>query len=135
MSSNSEIMEVLPRMLGELLQVYDERVSEEGPFNDLRVKKQVFYDDPVATMPGILEIAVMSMDADLNPDNKKLRFVAVRVKKSPRGGAVSSTCFHGTKVELKAELERELRAPDLLANRIEELASGLPEETNPNMWR
>jgi len=135
MSSDSEIMEVLPRMLGELLQAYDERVSDEGPFNDLRVKKQVFYNDPATAMPGILEIAVMSMDADLNPVNKTLRFVAVRVKKSPRGGAVSSTCFHGTKAELKAELERELRAPDLLPNRIEELASGLPEETNPNMWR
>lgn len=122
-------------MVADLLEVYDEKVTPAGPFNDLRVKRQVQFGDPESTMPGMLEITIMSMDEKLNPANRHLRFVAVRVKKSVRGGASSSTCFHGTRDELRAELEREQRDPTLLLERVEELASGLPEETNPNFWR
>lgn len=135
MSSEPEIITTLSEILGDLLSVYDERVSDEGPFNDLRVKRQVHYGDPDTTSPGLLEVVVMSMDEKLNPVNRTMRFVAVRVKKSSRGGTVSSTCYHGTKESLRTDLEREKRTPALLLERVEELASGLPEETNSNLWR
>lgn len=135
MDAQAEIIEALHAMLSDLLDQYDQRVPEFGPFNDLRVRRQVAYGDPATTQPGTLELAVMSMDEQLNPDNRTLRFLAIRVKKSPRGGAVSSTCFHGTKAAVHAEMQRELRTPQLLLERVEELASGLPEETNPGMWR
>lgn len=135
MDTNPEIEEALHAMLTELLDVYEQRVPESGPFNDVRVRRQVSYGDPATTQPGTLEIAIMSMDEQLNPANRSLRFLALRVKKSPRGGAVSSTCFHGTKADVHAEIQCELRTPQLLLERVQELASGLPEETNPGMWR
>lgn len=135
MSAGSDIVTSLQEMLGELLAVYDEKVPAEGPFNDVRFKRQVHYGDPKSTSPGLLEITVMSMDEKLNPVNRPLRFMALRVKRNSRGGTASSTCFHGTKEHVRAELEREKLDPALLMERIEELASGLPEETNSNLWR
>src|SRR5690348_13490437 len=135
MSAQAEIIDALQELLREILERYDEKVAEEGPFNDLRVKRQLQFGDPSVTMAGLLELTVMHMEDQLNPSHRTIRFIAVRVKKSPRGGAVSSTCLHGTKEELRFELERELRHPELLLERVEELASGLPEETNPGFWR
>lgn len=135
MTDNPEIATILSSMLADLLQVYDEKVSAEGTFNDVRLKRQVYFGEVGTSQPGLIELTVMHMDEKLNPENRRLRFVAVRVKKSPRGGTVSSTCFHGTKEELRAELEREMRSPSILLERVEELASGLPEETNPELWR
>lgn len=133
MSDGSDIVTSLNEMLSEILAVYDEKVPAEGVFNDVRFKRQVYYGETAS--PGLLELTVMSMDEKLNPANRSLRFLALRVKKSSRGGTASSTCFHGTKEKLYAELEREKINPQLLLARIEELASGLPEETNSNLWR
>lgn len=135
MSSNPEIATVLYEMLADLLPAFDEKVPQKGPFNDLRLKRQVYFNDPATTLPGMLEIAVMHMDQQLDPQFSTMRFVAVRVKKSNRGGTVSATCFHGTTDEVQAELEKERRDPKRLIQRIQELASGLPEETNPKLWR
>lgn len=135
MSSNNEIYSALQELVGEILQAFDHKVSETGPFPDLRVKQQLYYGDPAVNQPGMLELTVMNMDQQINPQHSSTRFLALRVKKSPRGGTVSATCFHGTKSELRAELEREQKDPTILAERVQELASGLPEETNPNLWR
>ncbi len=135
MTIGADIETTLKELLAELLAAYDERIPAEGAFNDVRFKRQVHYGDPATTSPGLLEIVVMSMDEKLNPANRPLRFVALRVKKSSRGGTVSSTCFHGTKEQVRTELEREKSEPALLLERIDELASGLPEETNSNFWR
>lgn len=135
MDVGSEIAASLREILDDLLAVYDERVPDEGPFNDLRFKRQVRYGDPATSSPGLLELTVMSMDEKLNPVNRGLRFLAVRVKKSSRGGTVSSTYFHGTKENLLRDLQREKVEPGLLLETVEELASGLPEETNTNLWR
>lgn len=135
MSADSDIVTPLTEMLGELLAVYDDKVPAEGAFSDLRFKRQIHFGDPKSTSPGLLEVTVMSMDEKLNPANRHIRFVALRVKKNSQGGTVSSTCFHGTTEQVRAELEREKAGPGLLLELIEELASGLPEETNSNLWK
>jgi hypothetical protein len=45
------------------------------------------------------------------------------------------SCLHGTKAELRAELEELGHDPQYLVERVSELADGLPEETNPDAWR
>ncbi len=135
MSSNSEIATALHEMLIDLLPDFYDKVPEKGSFNDLRVKRQVYFDDPGTTLPGLLELTVMCMDQQLDPNFGEMRFVAIRVKKSPRGGTVSATCFHGTTDEVRLALERERQNPARLLEKIQELASGLPEETNPDLWR
>ena len=122
-------------MISDLLANFDDKVPAEGIFNDIRLKRQVQFGDRDTSSPGLLELTIMAMDEKLNPANRNLRFVAVRVKKSSRGGTVSSTCFHGTKGQVLAELQREQKDPTLLLEKVEELVSGLPEETNPNVWR
>ena len=135
METRAEISETLQELLTGLLRDYDARVPEAGAFNDLRVKQQVYFGPEQEVMPGVLELAVMHMDGQVNASNQNLRFIAVRVKKSARGGAASSTALHGTREELKAALEQERKRPAILLDRVEELASGLPEETNPSFWR
>lgn len=135
MDERDEIINALKELVADVLREYDARVTDSGHFADLRFKRQVYFGDPEVALPGLLELAVMNMDDQLNPDNKTMRFAAVRVKKSARGGTVSSTCFHGTKTEVKAALELERTAPSALLARVEELSSGLPEETNPSLWR
>lgn len=135
MDVNDEILTALRELVTDVLREYDDRVTEAGPFVDLRFKRQVYFGDPDTSMPGLLELAVMNMADHVNPDNKSLRFAAVRVKKSARGGTVSSTCFHGDKAEVKKALENELKQPVVLLEKVVELSSGLPEETNPSLWR
>jgi len=135
MSNPAEIAEYLRELLLQLLRDFDTQVTDSGAFSDYRVKMQFHYGDPATTLPGMLEIAVMNMDENLDTRNRDLRFVAVRVKKSPRGGSASSTCFHGTKAEVRQHLQDELQQPTILLQRVQELASGLPEETNPALWR
>ena len=135
MEMRDEISPILKEMLADMLRDFDTRVPELHAFPDFRIRRQAHFADPATTLPGILEIAIMSMDESLSPDRASQRFLAIRVKKSPRGGAVSCTCFHGTRDELKQHLQQELKAPAQLLNRIEELSHGLPEETNPAMWR
>lgn len=132
---HSEIEEVLQEILAALLADFDKRVPAEGSFDDFRIKKQVYFGDPATAMPGLLELTIMSMEEKLDASHRAMRFLAVRVKKSSRGGTVSATCFHGTTDELRAELEREKRDPTLLMEKISELALGLPEETNSDLWR
>lgn len=135
MTSDQEISEALQEILTDILAAYEEKVPAEGAFNDFRVKRQVRFGDPATASPGLLELTVMAMDEKINPANRALRFLAIRVRKSPRGGVVSSTCFHGTTEKLRGELEREQRNPAMLVMIVQELLFGLPEETNPDMWR
>src|SRR5687768_4469312 len=118
MSSNTEIATALHEMLMDLVPAFCDKVPQKGPFNDLRVKRQIYFDDPDTTLPGLLELTVMGMDQQLNSEFGEMRFVAVRVKKSPRGGTVSATCFHGTTDEVRAELERERKNPAQLLARV-----------------
>jgi hypothetical protein len=75
------------------------------------------------------------MDPKLDPKFASQRFLSVRVIKSVVHGYVSLSCFHGTRAELRVLLEGQASQPDLLMQRISELADGLPEETNPEIWR
>lgn len=135
MAMDSDVGAALDEMLVEILRVFDARVPAEGPFDDVRFKRQVVFGDPETAAPGLLELTVMAMDDSVNPANRRLRFLALRVKRSPRGGTVSSTCFHGTADQLRADLEKSRQRPELLLHAIEELLFGLPEETNPDVWR
>lgn len=135
MNGNSQLHRLLSGMIGEILQKYDERVPERGAFGDLRVGAQFHFDDPDTTLPGRVELVVMHMDSRLDPKYDVLRFVSVRVMKSRQGGYASSTCLHGSKSDLRQQLEEQRNTPFLLATRVEQLAHGLPEETNPDIWR
>jgi hypothetical protein len=130
-----EIEKALAECLRDILRHYDERVTERSAFNDLRAWREVHFDDPDMTLPGKLELVVMSMDERLDPSYVTLRFLSVRVMKSRQGGYASMTCLHGTKVELREQLDVLLHDPDFLVDRVRELADGLPEETNPDVWR
>lgn len=135
---NSEkIVPIVQDLLEVILEEYDNRVSVLGPFQDLRVGKQIdfSFSDTELRNPGKLEFAVLNMDSGIDPlyDNK--RFLSIRVKKTSRGGFVSTTLFHGTRDELKDSLLDEANQPVIVMQKLEELLSGLPEETNPDIWR
>lgn len=135
MSNEGEIQDAVVEILNDLLRQYDDRVTAEGSFDDFRLKRQVVFGDPDVALPGLLEMTVRAMGESVNPAHRVQRFLAVRVKRSASGGVVSTTMFHGTKDELRTELERERKNPAVLVAAVEELLFGLPEETNPNLWR
>lgn len=135
MSEPNDLTAALTELLQEVLTQYEERVPESGRFADLRAGRAVHFGDPDTTRPGRVEIAVMHMDTEIDRNYEQVRFLAVRVWKSRDGGTASTTCFHGTKTELKASLQAQLDSPYLLVERAEELAHGLPEESNPDIWR
>ncbi len=131
----NEMTETVQTLLHDLLRDYEERVPEEGVFPDLRVGRMIQFGDPAISSPGRIELVVMNMDARLDPAFHYMRFVSVQVMKSREGGYVAVTCFHGRKEELRVSLSDQITEPDFLIDRISELADGLPEETNPDIWR
>lgn len=135
MSDRDEISDAVREMLQEILQQYDERVPALSLFKDVRAGRRVYFGDPSTSMPGRVELAIMHMDAELDREFDSLRFLAVRVWKSLEGGTASTTCFHLTKQQLRDELEQQVVDPAYIVDRVEELANGLPEETNPDVWR
>lgn len=134
-SDYNDLTETVVELVDQLLDVYDAKVPVEGNFNDLRVRRSVYFGDPSICLPGHLELAIMNMDAKLDPSYKRLRFLAVRVMKASDGGWASLTCFHGDRNQLRTQLEKQRTGPEYLVDRVLELADGLPEETNPDMWR
>lgn len=135
MESTTDIDEALKALLQELLENFESRVPERGRFPDLRASRSVYFGDPDTTRPGHLELSVMHMDSEIDRLYDQMRFVAVRVWKSRDGGTASTTCFHGTRDEVRGRLNDELLAPEFLVERVYELAHGLPEESNPDLWR
>lgn len=134
-SQHQELEQAVRDILEELLPVYDERVTTKAKFPDLHAGRRVHFGDPDISLPGRVELAVMHMDAQIDRNYDSLRFLAIRVWKSREGGTASTTCFHATKTDLKTELEQQLHDPSFIIDRVEELALGLPEETNPDVWR
>jgi len=135
MIDREEAAGLVSTMTRDLLRFYDERVPEQGDFPDIRVGKPVHFGDPTITVPGRIELIVMNMDKRLDPSYDYLRFLSVRVMKSREGGFTSSTCLHGRKKELREELEKLAEDPSFLVERVEQLSNGMPEETNPDIWR
>ena len=130
-----EMADTVREMIGEILRNYGKRVPERGEFPDLRVGRPAQFGDPTVSLPGRVELIVMHMDARLDPQFDLMRFVSVQVMKSREGGYASLTCFHGTAEEVRKQLEEQGQEPDFLIDRIWELSEGLPEETNPDLWR
>jgi len=64
-----------------------------------------------------------------------LRFVALRARSPETQGFLSSTMFHGTKGELRSVLRRLLDDPAELLEAATALLEGLPEESDPDLWR
>ncbi len=135
MAEMTKLEPLIAEMLTELLEKYEAAVPATGVFKDVRVWRQVQFDDPTTALPGKLEFVIMHMDARLDPKYDVLRFMSVRVMKSRAGGISSSTCLHGPKDELRAQLIELRDEPDFVIDRVRELADGLPEETNPDAWR
>ena len=135
MFDNGEIRAAVVEIVEEILQHYDERVTEHSAFPDVRVGRKVYFGDRLTTMPGRIEIVVMNMDKRHDPAFDRMRFLSVRVMKSREGGYASVTCLHGDKAEVRRELEGFVDYPEFLLGHIDELANGLPEETNPDIWR
>lgn len=135
MPDETQLGPLLSGMVADLLRYYDERVPERGAFPDVRVSRPFHFGDPGTTMPGKVELVVMNMDREMDPQFSEMRFVSVRVVKSREGGFVSMSCLHSTKAQLRARLEDLRHDPDFFIERVEELAAGLPEETNPDLWR
>ena len=135
MTTYSHVGDALVAMLRDLLRRYDEFVTERGPFPDLSARARVHFGDPDTTLPASLEMIVMNMHSSDEPQFVTQRFVSVRVAKGRSGGFVSLSCFHGTKKELRELLEEQADDPSALVVRVNELAEGLPEETNHDVWR
>jgi hypothetical protein len=135
MPSRDDLNRIMSEVVSELLRYYDERVPERAEFPDVRVGRSVHFDDPQTTRPGRVELVVMHMDKRLDPRYERLRFVSVRVMKSREGGFASSTCLHGEKRALREQLESLVSDPAFLVERVSELADGLPEATNPDLWK
>lgn len=121
-------------MIGLLLEDFDSKVPAAGMFPDHRVSEPYPFEGESGPL-GRLELAVVAMDPRRDPSFDTVRYVALRVKKSPKGGVASISCMHGTAAEVKARLEGEARRAVYLSERATELAEGLPEETDPEMWR
>jgi hypothetical protein len=135
MTDDLPLDKTISSMLTELLRRYDEAVAERGPFRDLCARRPVFFGDPLTTMPAHVELMIMHMNADDEPGFVTQRFLSVRVTKSREHGFVSLSCLHGNKAELRARLHEEAANPEFLVQRVSELAQGLPEESNPDIWR
>ena len=135
MFDNGEIRKAVIEIVEEILESYDKHVPECAAFPDLRVGRKVFFGDRLTTMPGRVELVVMNMDKRHDPDFDRMRFLSLRVMKSREGGYASVTCLHGDKAEVRRELEGFVDFPEFLLARIDELSNGLPEETNPDIWR
>lgn len=135
MTDREQIAEAVSRLLSELLVHFDKKVPEQGPFPDLRARCEVEFGDPSTDAPGWLELDVMPMEVKLDPNYNRIRFISVRVMKSRKNGYASMTCLHCEKQELRQEIEAQIKDPEYLVQRVEELASGLPEETNPDVWK
>jgi len=131
----ADISVVVTDILKELLNRYDGCVTERGAFHDLKAGRNVHFDDPLTTRPGWLEMAVMNMNSHDEPGFVSLRFLSVRVVKSRKHGFVSLSCYHGVKQALRRSIESLAENPAPLVERVLELADGLPEETNPEIWR
>src|SRR5437868_562844 len=101
---NRELSNVMSEMVREILEKFDSRVPDTGPFRDLNAGRQYHFGDPATSLPGKIELIVMNMDVALDPRFQNLRFVSVRVMKSREGGFSSSTCLHGPKAELREQL-------------------------------
>lgn len=135
MAERNELALLLQGLIRELLKEYDRRVPERSAFPDIRAGRTYSFGDPTTTLPGRIELVLMNMDARLDPKYDYLRFLSVRVMKSRDGGYASVTCLHGNKKELRSELEELLEDTSFLVDRVRELAEGLPEETDPDIWR
>ncbi|MCX7020218.1 MAG: hypothetical protein WCK47_11890 [bacterium] len=135
MTDSTDISVILKDIIDELLRKYDDCVTEHGAFPDLKAGRRAHFDDPLTTLPGWLELAVMSMNSHDEPHFITQRFLSVRVVKSRKQGFVSLSCNHGFKQELRNSLQTLATDPEPLVERILELADGLPEETAPDIWR
>jgi len=128
------IASCLRELLQELISLVEKNVPETGPFRDISVGSTT---ETAGDFPESLHLnlVVMHMDERLNPAFAPMRFLTIRVRKSPGGGVSSTTCFHAPGEKLLKELIRESKDPEILVEKVLELASGLPEKTSRNLWR
>ena len=135
MNELDDLSKILSGLVAKLLKTYDKAVTERSAFPDLRAAESVQFGDPTVSRPGRVELVVMHMDPEIDPTQDFIRFINVRVMKSREWGWCSSTGWHGRKTEVRATLEELKENPAPLVDRVRELSDGLPEETDPDVWR
>ncbi len=134
-SDDATLATAVSAMVHALLEQFDHHMTTRGPFHEFHAGGNLALGDPATTVPLHVQMVVMAMDPAIEARFVELRFVSLRIMKSRGGGFVSLSCLHGTADELSARLEALERDPAYLIERIRELAQGLPQETNPDIWR
>ncbi len=110
----------------------EERMPETGEFDDIRVAAPAVFSE--ATTAGQLELTAMHMTKKIDPEYENLRFIVIRVR-TGGGGAASSTTLHGTRSEILENLGKKDTVHELIYHRVMELAAGLPQQSDPDMWK
>lgn len=140
---------LLGDLAGALARRFDVEVSASGPFRDVgegspyafpaqgasRSQRAERQRTGQADADGRIDFVVMAMDPRIDPAYATVRFLSIRVRKSPDGGTASLTDYHGTSAQLKARLVSLSENPTPLAVHVSELADGLPEITSADIWR
>ena len=132
-----KLEEAVPVLVRTLLSRYDAAVPEKGLFSDLVAVERVHHRSSLngSESEVFLEMAVRAMNPDADARFDRLRFVALRARSPETQGFLSSTMFHGTKGELRSVLRRLLDDPAELLEAATALLEGLPEESDPDLWR
>ncbi len=120
-----------------LLARYEECVPARGLFPDLSASQPVRHRSSLSGSESevILEMSIRAMNPEAGEAFDRVRFVCLRARNPRTQGFASATMFHGTKTELHQRLKRMRIDADELLDAARALLEGLPEETNPDLWR
>ena len=137
MCAAKTLEEAVPELLRELLTDFDAKVPSCGEFPDFVVTQKVSH---VSALNGseslvVLEFAVRAMNPEQQREFDTLRFLAIRARSLGSGGFVSTTLYHGEKNTLRGTLVRLSQDPTALIETVAALLEGLPEESDPALWR
>ncbi len=127
----------ISELLRELLVKFGEFVTAEGIFPDLVATRHVCHRSSLNGSESvvILELAVRAMNPEFDPRFRTLRFLALRAHSPQTHGFISTTLFHAKADDLRKKLDELLANPQELLESATALLEGLPEESDPDLWR
>ncbi|MGB9691187.1 MAG: hypothetical protein ACPL7D_03370 [Candidatus Sumerlaeaceae bacterium] len=133
MTLNNAIRE----MLHELVSKYGEFVAQAGLFPDLVAARRVRHRSSLngSESEVVLEMAVRAMNPEFDPRFQSMRFLALRAHSPTTQGFISTTLLHASTQELRERLEGLLTDSQELLEAATQLIEGLPEESDPDLWR
>jgi hypothetical protein len=127
--------EMLAELAAELAHRLPREIPATGDFTPLTVRGPIEVKTPRGTFRGKVELHILAMRADIQSDFSDKRLLSVRVSSKGGQGFVSRSCFHGTSADLLASLTTESNSPTQLCEAVEQLAIGLPVESDDSLWR